>query len=223
MTDLSPLKGSDCRSSFRKAYENRYTWEKNFPGYKGNCIWQNSSNRYEGQFIVGRDLKPNIYNINNQESNQAISQQLFEIAIHRVKRSFESVHSNNTFIAGDLNDIGLEVIVGGNSKGDKYRIKDNVVTMVKRHIHGKLVQIFTKEIVATSNGYLSTKYTSQYLNPLSGNEPESALCVFNDKYVPLGNNQIYLLETRTIEKKAFKACPSSKETFSFLNLILLDI
>ena len=70
---------------------------------------------------------------------------------------------------GNINDIGLEVIVGGKNHGDRYRIKNNVITMVHRHIHGSLVNIFTKTITDTGEGYLSNSYTSQYLDPDSGN------------------------------------------------------
>jgi hypothetical protein len=65
------------------------------------------------------------------------------VAIHRVRRSFEQTHGDNTFTAGDTDAVGLEVIVSGKGAGDRYRIKDNVVTMVHRHIHGTVVTIFT--------------------------------------------------------------------------------
>ena len=53
---------------------------------------------------------------------EQLNYQLFEVAIHRVYRSFEKTHALNTFIFGDTNDVGTEVIVGGQNKGDRYRI-----------------------------------------------------------------------------------------------------
>lgn len=99
--------------------------------------------------------------------HKAISSQLWEVAIHRVRRSFEQTHGKNTFTFGDTNEIGSEVIVGGKNEGDKYRVKNDVVTMVYRHIHGNLIIILTKDVTHTGNGYLSKSYSSQYLDPIS--------------------------------------------------------
>ena len=48
MTTSSPVKpGSDLRDSFRRAYENRYTWDAGFGGYSGRCIWEQGDQRVE--------------------------------------------------------------------------------------------------------------------------------------------------------------------------------
>ena len=58
MTASVPVKpGSDLRDDFRRAYENRYTWEPGFSGYRGRCIWQQGDQRVEGTFEIGADLK----------------------------------------------------------------------------------------------------------------------------------------------------------------------
>ena len=35
------FKDKDCSQQFRLAYENRYTWDSDFPGYKGSCSFNN--------------------------------------------------------------------------------------------------------------------------------------------------------------------------------------
>jgi hypothetical protein len=60
------------------------------------------------------------------------------------------------------------VIVGGKNKGDRYRIKNNMVTMVYRHIHGTVVTIFTESTTDTGSGYLSRTYSSSYSDPETG-------------------------------------------------------
>ena len=131
--------GSDCRDAFRAAYENRYTWDPGFGGYQGRCIWQQGDRTVEGRFQVGADLKASVEGIEDAEVEKAVASQLWEVAIHRVRRPFEQVHGDNTFTAGDSTDEGLEVLIGGKGEGDRYRIKDDVVTMVHRHIHGTVV------------------------------------------------------------------------------------
>ena len=127
MTSSAPVKpGSDLRDDFRRAYENRYTWAPGFSGYRGRCIWQQGDQRVEGRFEIGADLKAKVDGIED-ETVLAVTQ-LWEVAIHRVRRSFEQTHGENT-TAGDTDAVGTEV-VGGKGEGDRYRIKDDVVTMV---------------------------------------------------------------------------------------------
>ena len=48
-------------------------------------------------FLLGKDFKPNIQNIEDEKIVKSIASQLFEVCIHRVKREFKSVHSENNF------------------------------------------------------------------------------------------------------------------------------
>ncbi|MBL6798291.1 MAG: DUF3386 family protein, partial [Synechococcus sp. BS307-5m-G39] len=89
--------GSDCREAFRAAYENRYTWDPGFSGYRGRCIWQQGDRTVEGCFEVGADLKAKVTGVDDAEVEKAMASQLWEVAIHRVRRSFDQVHGDNTF------------------------------------------------------------------------------------------------------------------------------
>ena len=42
------VKGADCTYLFKAAYENRYTWEPKFSGYKGKCSWTDGENEFRG-------------------------------------------------------------------------------------------------------------------------------------------------------------------------------
>ena len=118
MTTSSPVKpGSDLRDQFRRAYENRYTWEAGFGGYRGRCIWEQGDQRVEG--IVSRwepTSKPTVEGIDDEAIHKAMSSQLWEVAIHRVRRSFEQTHGENNFTAGETDGVGTEVIVGGKGR-----------------------------------------------------------------------------------------------------------
>ena len=37
----------NCKEIFRKAYENRYTWNNKFIGYQGKCIFLINNNIYD--------------------------------------------------------------------------------------------------------------------------------------------------------------------------------
>ena len=218
MTASAPVKpGSDLREVFRRAYENRYTWEPGFSGYKGRCIWQQDDQRVEGHFEIGADLKAKVEGIEDEQVLKAINSQLWEVAIHRVRRSFEQTHSENTFTAGDTDAVGTEVLVGGKGEGDRYRIKGDVVTMVHRHIHGTVVTIFTTAVTDTGSGYLSHTYTSQYADPTSG-EARGGRSSFKDTFVALPGGGPWVLQERVIDTEAQSDTPAGSQTFRFEDL-----
>ncbi|WP_320676910.1 DUF3386 domain-containing protein [Prochlorococcus sp. MIT 1300] len=212
-----PVPGTDCSKEFKAAYENRYTWDPDFSGYLGRCVWETDARSIEGCFKLNSDLKAEVFDIDDEKVHKSISSQLWEVAIHRVRRSFAKIHGENTFTAGDVNHIGMEVIVGGKNTGDKYRIKDNVVTMVNRHIHGQLITINTKSVTNTMKGYLSKEYTSQYSDPIKG-EPIRGLSKFKDIFVPLYNNGPWVLTERSVQTESFGNEANSFECFKFLDL-----
>ncbi len=205
--------GSDCRDAFRAAYENRYTWDPDFGGYQGRCIWQQADRTVEGRFTVGADLKASVEGIDDAEVEKAIASQLWEVAIHRVRRPFEKVHGDNTFTAGDSTDEGLEVLIGGKGEGDRYRIKNDVVTMVHRHIHGTVVTIHTESVTETGSGYLSHTYSSQYSDPSTG-EHKGGANTFEDQFAPLAGSDIWVLTMRCVKTEG----DSAEQRFLFEDL-----
>jgi len=211
------IKGADCAQLFKAAYENRYTWEPDFSGYEGICSWTDGKKETKGTFSLGKDLKAIVKEIDDEQINKAISAQLWEVAIHRVKRSFEQTHGQNTFTYGDTNEIGLEIIVGGKNEGDKYRVKNDVVTMVYRHIHGNLIVILTKDVTHTGNGYLSKSYSSQYIDPITKKDLK-AKSFYKDDFVPLFKGGPWVLASRSIHQESLEGSVFNKEVFSFSEL-----
>ncbi|MCX5945102.1 MAG: DUF3386 domain-containing protein [Cyanobacteria bacterium] len=212
--------GSDLRAAFRAAYENRYTWEPGFGGYGGRCVWEQDGQRVEGTFQVGADLKAQLEGIEDESVKKAVASQLWEVAIHRVRRGFEQTHGENTFSAGDTDAVGVEVIVGGKNTGDRYRIKGDVVTMVHRHIHGTVVTIFTESTTDTGSGYLSHQYTSQYNDPATG-DSKGGLSRFTDTFVPLVEGGPWVLAQRQVDTEAFGDTPAGSQVFRFEALVPL--
>lgn len=216
--------GTDLRDAFRAAYENRYTWDPGFGGYQGRCVWEQGDRRVEGRFTVGADLKAEVEGIEDPEIHKAMASQLWEVAIHRVRRPFEQTHGQNTFTAGDTDAVGTEVIVGGKNTGDRYRIRDNIVTMVHRHIHGTVVTIFTESTTDTGAGYLSRSYTSRYSDPETGT-PRGGTTHFTDTFIRLpssdsdGLTGVWVLAERVVETEPDAAGGyRERQIFRFENL-----
>ena len=160
------------------------------------CI--RDSNIYEGEFLLGKDFKPNIQKIEDEKIVKSIASQLFEVCIHRVKREFKSVHSENSFNLLKNSESGIEMIVSGKNKGDKYRVKNECINMVYRKIHGIIIEIFVEEFLDTGIGSLSKKYSSQQIDPNTLKKSSQKL-EYEDEFLNICKDDYWILNSRTIK------------------------
>ena len=209
----------NCKELFKNAYERRYTWDNEFCGYKGKCLFSVKGDTYKGDFVLGKDFKPEIQNIDDQKIVKSISSQLFEVSIHRVKREFEEIHSKNNFNLIKDSESGIEMMVSGKSEGDKYRVKNNCINMVYRKIHGIIIEIFVQEFFDTGNGFLSKKYTSQQIDP-NTLKANSLKLEYEDRFINIGVQDIWILNSRSI-KYLNKNQEEEIQKFIFEDLSLL--
>jgi hypothetical protein len=217
---MDNLKEINCKEIFRKAYDYRYTWKNDFNGYQGKCIFLTNNNIHKGDFALGKDFKPNIQKIEDEKVVKSIASQLFEVCIHRVKRKFESVHSENNFNLLKNSEKGIEMSVSGKNQGDKYRVYNNCINMVYRKIHGTIIEIFVEEFLDTGIGFLSKKYSSQQIDPVTL-EKNSLKLEYEDEFVNIGNDDFWILNSRTI--KYFNQDQEEEtQKFVFEDLCLLN-
>ena len=195
---MDDLKEINCKDILKKAYENRYTWKNDFHGYQGKCIFLTNNNIHTGDFVLGKDFKPNIQKIEDEKIVKSIASQLFEVCIHRVKREFESVHSENNFNLLKNSESGIEMSVSGRNQGDKYRVKNDCINMVYRKIHGTIIEIFVEEFLHTGIGSLSKKYTSQSIDPDTLNAKSQKL-EYEDEFINIDEEDYWILKSRTIK------------------------
>jgi len=217
---MDNLKDIFCREIFKKAYENRYTWKNNFHGYQGKCIFFANDNIHKGDFVLGKDFKPNIQNIDDEKVVKGIASQLFEVCILRVKREFESVHSENNFKFFKNSESGIEMSVSGKNQGDKYRVKNDCINMVYRKIHGTIIEIFVEEFFDTGIGYLSKKYSSQSIDPTTLQSISQKL-EYEDEFINIGEEDFWILNSRTI-KYLNQNQEEETQKFVFEDLCLLN-
>ena len=190
----------NCKEIFKEAYNNRYTWPNKFNGYRGKCIYVENENSIEGEFSLDSNFKSKISNISDNNIIKGISSQLFEVAIHRVKREFNEVHKNNNFKFLGETEKGIKVEVSGKNEGDKYIVKDKKINMVFRKIHGVIIEIFVQEFIDTGDGFLSKKYSSQQLD-IETLTPKAKILEYEDNFVNLKIKNIWVLESRIIKFK----------------------
>ncbi len=206
-----------ARDFFRSAYENRYTWDSNFPGYTADVTYKRGDQVFTGQLKIGKDLSAEVTGVTDEEAKKAIHGQAWEVAIHRVRRSFEQTHGNNTFAYGETDPDGaVEIIVGGKSEGDRYKVRNNEVSLVHRHIHGVVVTIHTFSSHDTGEGYLSHRYDSVYHDPKTG-EQKGGKSEFEDDYEKVGG--YFILNRRIIQSDD---ATQPQQEFIFSNIQLLS-
>jgi hypothetical protein len=203
---------------FQAAYENRYTWDKNFPGYTADITFKEDDKVITGKICVNADLKAEVFDVEDEQAQKIIHGQAWEIAIHRVRRSFEQTHSTNTFSYGNTDETGaVEILVGGKSEGDGYKVRNNEVCYVHRLIHGTFVTINTFSSHDTGEGYLSHTYDSVYHDPKTG-EQRGGRSEFTDEYEKVG--KYFILNRREIRTQTEGQV--STQEFIFSNIKLLE-
>jgi len=207
-----------ARDFFRAAYENRYTWDgQTFPGYTADVTLKQDGEIITGKIRINPDLKGEVFEIEDEAAQKAIQSQLFEMGLHRVRRRFEDTHGKNTFTYGETDETeAVEILMGGKAEGDRYKVRDNIVSLVHRHIHGIVVTINTLSIHNTGEGYLSHRYDSVYHDPKTG-EQKGGCSVFEDEYEKIGDYQI--MTRRAIETETDGKI--STQEFLFSNIQLL--
>lgn len=202
---------------FRAAYDNRYTWDPDFPGYQASVTLRDGNTTHQGQIQVNPDMSFEVFNIHNEMAQRMIKSQLWEMTIHRVRRSFADTHGENTFELGETDETGaVEILVGGASMGNRYKVRDNAVCFVHRQIRDVIVNIHTFAKQETETGYLSTGYRSVYLEPTTLQSQDSET-VFTDVFENVGG--YFILSSRTIEETKSSATPTIQLQFSDFKLL----
>jgi hypothetical protein len=172
---------------------------------------------YRGKARVNSDLSAEVTEISDEQARQAILGQLREVAIHRIRRSFDETHGKNTFSFGETDETGaVELLMGGKAAGDRYKVRNNEVCLVHRHLHGMVVTVDTQTSHQTGEGYLSHQYHSIYRKP----ETNELIAEQNyeDQYEKV--DHYWILSSRTVRSNQ-DGQPVISE-FSFSNIKLLQ-
>jgi hypothetical protein len=172
---------------------------------------------YTGTVRVNPNLSVDVTGVDDEKAKEDILNQLREIAIHRVRRSFEESHAKNTFSFGETDETGaVEILVSGKAMGDRYKVRNNEVSLVHRHIHGIVVTINTFSTLDTGEGYLANRYDSVYHDVKTGELKGASK--FEDSYEKVGD--YYIMTRRTLHSEQDGKLLATE--FSFSNVKLLQ-
>jgi hypothetical protein len=67
---------AEARDLFRAAYEHRYTWDANFPGYSADIELKQGDEVYKGHGCIKGDMTVEVSGIADEEVQQSVYTQL---------------------------------------------------------------------------------------------------------------------------------------------------
>ena len=206
----------NAQDLFRSAYNNRYTWDTNFPGFTADLTVTQGDEVHTAKVTVKPDYSVEVTDIEDETVKESIYTQLRDVVTHRKRNSFDQAHGKHTFSAGTTDDTGaVEILVGGDAMGSNYKLRNNEVCQVSRVMGRMAFTIDHLDSLDTGNGYLSTRYNAVFRNPQTQDILREMQ--FEDRYEAVGD--YYLMSQQTIHATADGQ--QTTTVFQFSNLALL--
>jgi hypothetical protein len=206
-----------ARELFKAAYENRYTWDQNFPGYSADVEIKQGDEVYTGKVRINSDLKVEVTGIEDEKVQESVYNQMRDIVTHRKRSSFEQAHGKNEFNLGEADSTGaVEILVKGDAMGSNYKVRGTEISQVSRVMGPMAFTINTNESLDTGEGYVSTGYNAIFRNSKTGDLMGKR--EFEETYEKVGN---YYVMTRQVVD-AIEGEGRITTEFNFSNIKLLE-
>ncbi|MEL6930817.1 MAG: DUF3386 domain-containing protein [Cyanobacteria bacterium J06600_6] len=190
MTDNTALQ------RFRAAYENRYTWDSDFPGYTTKLELKQGDEVYRGDIRVNKDLSVEVSGIEDEKVSESVYNHMRDVITHRKRNTFENAHGKSTFTLGEEDNTGaVEILVKGDSMGSNYKIRGTEICQVSRVMGPMAFVINTNESLDTGEGYISVGYNAIFRD--SKTNDLKAKREFEESYEQLG--KYYVPKHQAIE------------------------
>jgi Protein of unknown function (DUF3386) len=208
---------TSARELFQVAYESRYTWDCNFPGYMANVQLIQGEEVHIGRIYINRDMSVEVIGITDEQIQEGIYTQLKDIVTHRQQTSFDKSHGDHQFIFGETDNTGaMEVAVQGDTMGSNYKIRGHEICQVSRIMGRMAFVIDTHESLDTGLGLIATRYDATFRN-LQNNQV-TAILKFEDTYEKFDN---YFLMTQQVVQE-YKDGLNTTAEFHYSNIKLLE-
>ena len=185
-----------ARDRFRAAYENRYTWDRDFPGYTTKLELKQGDEVYTADIKVNSDLTVEVMGIEDEKVAESVYNHMRDVITHRKRNTFENAHGKSTFTLGEEDASGaVEILVKGDSMGSNYKIRGTEICQVSRVMGPMAFVINTNDSLDTGEGYISTGYNAIFRD--SKTNSLKAKREFDESYEKLG--KYYVPKHQTIE------------------------
>ncbi|MBE9178084.1 DUF3386 family protein [Oculatella sp. LEGE 06141] len=180
---------------FRDAYEHRYTWNIDFPGYQAEVSVRYEGQLYHGLVHVKPDLTTDVINIENRDVAQLVDSQLQMSITHLKRVPFAERHQQHQFERVGEDETGAtEIQQLGDDSDSHYKVKDQEIKQVNRVLGDVAVKVDTLGSIRTPEGYLPTRFQVTFKDVQTGEVLEQD--DVRDFYEKIGS--YYLLTNREI-------------------------
>ena len=208
---------TNARELFRAAYENRYTWDENFPGYSADVQLTQGNEVYNGEIRINRDMSVEVTGIDDEQVQESVYTQLRDVVTHRKRSQFDQSHGKNEFNLGKSDETGaVEILVKGDAMGSNYKIRGTEICQVSRVMGRMAFVIDTQESLDTGNGYVSTLYDVVLRNPQT--DEVTKVLKFIDTFQQIGD--YYVMSNQVIQ--SYENGERTTTEFNFSNVKLLE-
>jgi len=206
-----------AKELFRSAYENRYTWDTEFPGFSADIELKQGDEVYTGKVRVNSDMTVEVSGIEDEQVKESIYTQMRDVITHRKRGNFDQAHGKNEFSLGETDSTGaMEILVKGDAMGSNYKIRGTEICQVSRVMGRVAFTIDTHESTNTGEGYMASRYDAIFRNPQTG-EVTNQL-EFEDDYEKIGN---YYIMTHQVVRSNEQGQQTTTE-FTYSNVKLLE-
>ncbi len=206
-----------ARDLFQAAYENRYTWDENFPGYSADIQLKQGDEVYTGKIRINRDLSVEVTGIEDEKVQESVYTQLRDIVTHRKRSEFEKSHGKNEFNLGKRDETGaLEILVKGDSMGSNYKIRGTEICQVSRVMGRMAFVIDTHKSLDTGKGYVASVYDAVFRNPQT--DEVTKVLKFEDTFEKVGD--YYVMTNQVVH--SYENGERITTEFNFSNVKLLE-
>lgn len=211
------IENATAREVFQAAYENRYTWDDNFPGYKADLEIKQGDEVYTGQVHINGDHSVEVSGFDDEKVKESVYNQMRDIVTHRKRSSFEKAHGKNKFSFGENDSTGaVEIFVKGDAMGSNYKVRGQEICHVSRVMGPMAFTINTNDSLDTGEGYISSGYNAIFRNAKTGDL--MAKREFEDRFDKVGD---YYIMTRQVVYAIEEKGRTATE-FNFSNIKLLE-
>ena len=186
---------STAETLFQTAYESRYTWDKNFPGYAANVQLLQEGKIYTGKIQIDPKLNIRVTEVADQQIEAGIDIQLQEIVTRCQKTSFPDFYGQHEFILGETaeND-GVTVFVKNENTGIHYQIRDQKIHQEVRFMGRMSLEMNYDDFLDTEYSYLPLIYRVVFRNLQTGDV--DSILKFTDTYQKFGD--YYILTNQVV-------------------------
>ena len=232
---LDPKSDTSARDLFQAAYENRYTWDSNFPGMTANVSVAIDGVARIGKARINPDMTVEVImdqpqlierttrtpsgeekTISVDEGQEWLNNQLRDVVTHRKRKTFEEAHGKSSFNLGAADESGaVEILVTGDSMGSNYKVRGKEISMVSR-VMGRIGFVINHlGHLDTGEGYISSLYTAIFRNPQTDEIVRQAR--FEDIYEKLGN--YYVMTKQIVQSNEQGQTKNYEISFSDIQLL----